>query len=64
MDKLVKALKQMVIDMILNDQTKAKIIAHLNKKINLPLISEDTEAMLMDGLYEAMQEAIADAINE
>ena len=64
MDKLVKALKQMVIEMILNDQTKVKIIAHLNKKINLPLISEDTEAMLMDGLYEAMQEAIADAINE
>ena len=64
MDKLVKALKQMVIEMILNDQTKVKIIAHLNKKINLPLISEETEAMLMDGLYEAMQEAIADAINE
>jgi len=64
MDKLVKALKQMVIEMILNDETKVKIIAHLNKKINIPLISEDTEAMLMDGLYEAMQEAIADAINE
>ena len=64
MNKLVKALKQMVVEMILNDETKVKIIAHLNKKINLPLISEDTEAMLMDGLYEAMQEAISEAINE
>ena len=35
MNKLVKALKQMVVEMILNDETIVKIIAHLNKKIRI-----------------------------
>tara|TARA_Y100000296_G_C5144260_1_gene242809 strand:- start:951 stop:1148 length:198 start_codon:yes stop_codon:yes gene_type:complete len=64
MNKLVKALKKMAVEMILNDETKVKVIAQLNKKINIPMISEETEAELLDGLYEALQEAIADAINE
>ena len=64
MDKLIKALKKMAIEMILNDQTKDKVIIQLNKKINLPMISEDTEAELLDALYEALQEAIKDAIDE
>ena len=64
MDKLIKALKKMAIEMILNDNTKEKVIIQLNKKINLPMISEDTEAELMDALYEALQEAIKDAIDE
>ena len=64
MDKLIKGSKKIAIEMILNDETKKKVIIHLNKKINLPLISEETEAELMDGLYDALQEAIADAINE
>ena len=64
MDKLIKALKKMAIEMILNDNTKEKVIIQLNKKINLPMISEDTEAELLDALYEALQEAIKDAIDE
>jgi len=64
MDKLIKALKKMAIEMILNDNTKEKVIIQLNKKINLPMISEDTEAELMEALYEALQEAIKDAIDE
>ena len=64
MNALVKELKKMAIEMILNDQTKDKVIIQLNKKINLPMISEDTEAELLDALYEALQEAIKDAIDE
>ena len=63
MNALVKALKKMAIEMILNDQTKDKVIIQLNKKINLPMISEDTEAELLDALYEALQEALKDAID-
>ena len=64
MDKLIKALKKMAIEMVLNDKTKDKVIIQLNKKINLPMISEETEAELMDALYEALQEAIKDATDE
>ena len=63
MNNLVKILKKMAKEMILNDSTKDKVIKSLNKKINLPMISEETEAELMDALYESMQEAISDAID-
>ena len=64
MNNLVKALKKMAVEMVLNDTNKDKIVKHLNKKINLPMISEETEAELLEGLYEALQEAIKEAINE
>ena len=63
MNALVKALKKMAIEMILNDDTKEKVIVQLNKKMNLPMISEETEAELLDALYEALQEALKDAID-
>ena len=64
MNKLVKALKKMAVEMVLNDANKDKVVKHLNKKINLPMISEETEAELLDALYESIQEAIAEAIDE
>ena len=64
MNALVKALKKMAIEMILNDETKNKVIVQLNKKMNLPMISEETEAELLDALYEALQEALKAAIDE
>ena len=62
MNKLVAAIKKIAVEMILNDDTKKKVITQLNKKMNIPMISEETEAELLDALYEAMQEALQDAI--
>jgi len=64
MQKLVAVIKKLAVEMILNDEMKEKIVANLNKKINLPMIGEDTEKELIEGLYEAMQEAITDAVSE
>jgi hypothetical protein len=64
MSKLVKIFKKIGLELVLNDATKDKIIKSLNKKINLPMVSEKTEAELLDALYEAMQEAIIEAIDE
>ena len=64
MNALVKALKKMAIEMILNDKTKDKVIIQLNKKMNLPMISEETEAELLEALYDALQEALKAAIDE
>ena len=63
MSKFVKIFKKIFKEIILNDSTKEAVIKNLNKKIYLPMISEKTEAELLDALYEAMQEAISDAID-
>ena len=64
MNKLVAVIKKLAVEMILYDEMKNKIVANLNKKINLPMIGEETEKELIEGLYEAMQEAITDAVSE
>jgi len=64
MQKLVAAIKKIAVEMVLNDETKDKIVAKLNEKINIPMIGEDTEKELIEGLYEAMQEAISEAVIE
>ena len=64
MNALVKALKKMAVEMILNDETKGKVIKQLNKKMTLPMISEETEAELLEALYEALQEALKGAIED
>jgi|TARA_R100000353_G_scaffold22075_1_gene19619 actin-related protein len=64
MQKLVVAIKKIAVEMILNDETKEKVIKQLNKKINLPMISEETEAELLDALYESIQEALKDVIEK
>jgi len=63
-NKLVKTLKKMAVEMLLNDANKDKVIKQLNKKINLPMISEETEAELLDALYETLQEALMAAVDE
>ena len=55
MNKLVAAIKKIAVEMILNDDTKEKVIKQLNKTMNLPMISEETDTELLDALYEAMQ---------
>ena len=64
MQKLVAVIKKIAVEMILNDEMKEKIVAKLNDKINIPMIGEETEKELIEGLYSSMQEAISEAVIE
>ena len=64
MNKLVAVIKKIAIEMILNEEMKDKIVAKLTSKINIPMVSEDREAELIEGIYESMQEAISEAVAE
>lgn len=64
MQKLIAVIKKIAVEMILNKEMKDKIVAKLNSKINIPMVSEDREAELIEGIYESMQEAISEAVAE
>jgi hypothetical protein len=64
MKKLISAIKKIAVEMILSEEMKDKIVAKLNSKINIPMVSEEREAEFIEGIYESMQEAISEAINE
>ena len=64
MQKLIAVIKKIAVEMILNEEMKDKIVAKLNSKINIPMVSEEREAEFIEGVYESMQEAISEAVAE
>ena len=62
MNKLVAVLKKMMIEMLMNNKMKADIVASLNKKINIPMVSEKMEGEFISAVVGATFEGIADAL--
>ena len=55
-------LKQMISDYIFNDEMKAKIVKELNDNVDVPFLSEKTEAKILDAVYDSVEEVIKKAI--
>ena len=62
MNKLVAVLKKMMIEMLMNDKMKADNTASLNKKINIPMVSEKMEGEFISAVVGATFAGIADAL--
>ena len=60
MNKLVAVLKKIMIEMLMNEEMKKGIIASLNKKINIPMVSEKMEGEFISAVVGATFEGIAD----
>ena len=46
------------------DKNKDKVIASINKKLNLPLMDEQDERELFEAIYELLETILVDAIVE
>ena len=55
-------LKKMISDYIFNDEMKAKIVKELNDNVDVPFLSEKTEAKILDAVYDSVEEVIKKAI--
>ena len=64
MNKLVAVLKKILVEMLMNDKMKAGIITSLNKKINIPMVSEKMEGEFISAVVDATFEGISDALIE
>ena len=45
-----------------NDKTKEKLLKEVNKNVNIPIISEKTEAKILDALWDSVEEVLKKAI--
>tara|TARA_R100000655_G_scaffold23135_2_gene46707 strand:- start:11757 stop:11942 length:186 start_codon:yes stop_codon:yes gene_type:complete len=59
MDKLMIVLKKMAVKMVLGQ--KDKIIEGLNKKLDVPFMSEADEKELLEGLWSTIEDAVNEA---
>jgi|TARA_R110000824_G_scaffold7653_9_gene34589 hypothetical protein len=55
-------LKDMVVNYIFNDEMKEKIITKLNDNVDIPIISEKTEAKIITAIYDSVEEVVKEAI--
>jgi hypothetical protein len=55
-------IKHVIVDYIFNDEMKDKIVRELNENVNIPIISEKTEAKILEAIYDSVEEVIKKAI--
>ena len=57
-DKLIKDNKEAIEDYIFDDKLQKKIITKLNENIDIPFISEKTEAKYLNAIYDSVEKVI------
>ena len=64
--KFAKIIKKLALKFLFDalDKNKDKVIASINKKLNLPWMSEKDEAELFEAIYELLESVLVDAIVE
>tara|TARA_R100001244_G_scaffold127501_1_gene98067 strand:+ start:1335 stop:1520 length:186 start_codon:yes stop_codon:yes gene_type:complete len=47
---------------IFNDEMKAKMISKMNANIDIPFISEKTEAKILDAIWDSVEDTVKEAL--
>ena len=61
---LLDGLKKDLIEEVFGDELQKEIVEALNKNIDIPFISEETEGKVINALYETVEGIIKKAILE
>tara|TARA_R110000824_G_scaffold153715_3_gene325438 strand:- start:2027 stop:2206 length:180 start_codon:yes stop_codon:yes gene_type:complete len=51
-------LANMMVDYLMNEDTKAEIIQKLNERIDIPIINEKTEAKVLNSIYSVVEDVL------
>ena len=49
---------------IFNDEMKEKLITKMNENIDIPFISEKTEAKILDAIWDSVEDVVKKALTE
>ena len=56
--------KEEIIDKIFDDELQEKIVTKLNEHIDIPIISEKTEAKILNAIYNTVEDVVRNAMIE
>ena len=51
-------LKKMIADELLGDSTKDELIDEINKAVDIPIISEETEKAILEALWKIIKKVL------
>ena len=61
---LIKDNKDVIIDKIFDDELQAKLVAKLNDHVDIPFISEKTEAKILNAVYDPVEDVVKEVMRE
>jgi len=61
---LLDGLKKDLVEEVFGDELQKEVVEALNKNIDIPFISEETEGKVINALYETIEGVIKKAILE
>ena len=56
--------KDEIIDKIFDEDLQEKIVAKLNKNVDIPFISEKTEAKVLNAIYDSIEDVVKAVMKE
>ena len=56
--------KDDIIDKIFDEELQAKIVKKLNDNIDIPFISEKTEAKVLNAIYDSIEDVVKEVMKE
>tara|TARA_Y100001963_G_scaffold141000_1_gene208699 strand:- start:3 stop:212 length:210 start_codon:yes stop_codon:yes gene_type:complete len=64
MKNLIADHKEEIINKIFDDEMQEKIVNKLNENIDIPIISEKTEAKILNAIYDSVEEVVKSTMIE
>ena len=61
---LISEHKEEIINKIFDDELQEKIVTKLNEHIDIPIISEKTEAKILNAIYDTVEDVVRNAMIE
>ena len=55
-------IQNMIVEYLFNEENKKKLIIEMNKAIDIPFIGEETEAKVLDAVWDSVEEVLKNAI--
>ena len=56
--------KEEIINKIFDDELQEKIVNKLNENIDIPIISEKTEAKILNAIYDSIEDVVKEVMKE
>ena len=55
---IISANKESIVDSIFDEELQEKVVKALNENVDIPLITESTEAKILNALYDSIEDVI------
>tara|TARA_R100001163_G_C4932326_1_gene107749 strand:- start:166 stop:375 length:210 start_codon:yes stop_codon:yes gene_type:complete len=56
--------KEDIINKIFDDELQEKIVSKLNEHVDIPIISEKTEAKILNAIYDSIEDVVKEVMLE